>query len=67
MTQAATSDPCLRDWLNWVVESDEAPMFVKTVAEAASIADLSNYALLRPVLLQLKRQHPQPTGSLFSD
>jgi len=34
------------------------PTFVKTVAEAAFIADLLDYALLRPVLLQLKRQTP---------
>jgi hypothetical protein len=33
-------------------------MFVRTVAEAAFLADSPNYALLRQVLLKLKRQRP---------
>lgn len=56
------------DWLRWAAaEVGEVPMFVKRIAEAATIADLPNYALLRPVLLILKRQYPQPSGSLLSD
>jgi len=48
----------LTDWLRWASESHEVPMFVRTVAEAAFLADSPNYALLRPVLLKLKRQRP---------
>jgi hypothetical protein len=40
---SASTDPELRDWLRWASESGEVPMFVRTVAEAASIADLPNY------------------------
>jgi len=32
------------------------PTFVKTVADAAFIADMADYSLLRPVLLELKRR-----------
>ena len=39
--------------LNQRLESCEIPCFVQTVAEAASIAELPHYALLRPVLLEL--------------
>jgi hypothetical protein len=67
MLYTANDDSDLRDWLWWAEDGGEAPLFVKTVAEAASIADLSNYALLRPVLLELMRQHPQPASSLFTD
>jgi hypothetical protein len=31
-------------------------MFIRTIAEAAAIPDLPQYALLRPVLMELKRQ-----------
>lgn len=58
MLFSANDDPELREWLRWAEESGQAPIFVKTLAEAASIADLPNYALLRPVLLELKRRVP---------
>jgi hypothetical protein len=58
MTYSANTDPELTDWLRWASESHEVPMFVRTVAEAAFLADSPNYALLRPVLLKLKRQRP---------
>jgi len=61
MIYSANTDPELTDWLHWAFESHEVPMFVQTVAEAAFLADLRNYALLRPVLLKLKRQNPRPT------
>src|SRR5260370_41547626 len=35
-------------------ESGEVPMFIRTIAEAAIIADLPHYNLLRTVLLELK-------------
>jgi hypothetical protein len=37
-------------------------MFVKTVAEAAFLADSPHYALLRPVLLELKQNTATTTG-----
>lgn len=67
MLYTAKNDADLRDWILWAGESNEVPMFVKTIAEAAFIADLSHYDLLRPVLLKLKKRYPQPTGSLFTD
>lgn len=54
MPYSANTDPDLHDWLRWASESGQVPTFAKTVAEAALIADLLDYALLRPVLLQLK-------------
>jgi hypothetical protein len=56
---SANTDPELTDWLRWASESGEVPYFVKTLAEAALIADLPHYALLRPVLLELKREMPR--------
>jgi hypothetical protein len=38
MIYSANTDPELTDWLRWAAaESSQVPMFVKTVAEAASI------------------------------
>ncbi len=56
MIYTSHNDPDLRNWLRWAFESHEVPMFVQTVAEAAFLADSRNHALLRPVLLELKRQ-----------
>ncbi len=60
MMLSANTDPELRDWLRWAAEGGNTPMFVRTVAEAALMACTPDYVLLRPVLLELKRQHPQP-------
>jgi hypothetical protein len=35
-------------------------MFVRTVAEAARMSCIPDYVLLRPVLVELKRQYPEP-------
>ncbi|MGA2631226.1 MAG: hypothetical protein ABSG54_13570 [Terriglobia bacterium] len=53
-------DTELRQWLHWAEDGGKAPMFVRTVATAARMACMPDYALLRPVLLELKRQHPEP-------
>ena len=58
MNHSANTDPELTYWLRWASESGQVPTFAKTVAEAALIADLLDYALLRPVLLELKRSDP---------
>jgi hypothetical protein len=34
--------------------------FLKVTAEAALLADLKHYDLLRPVLLELKKEWPKP-------
>jgi hypothetical protein len=56
---SANTDPELRQWLRWAFECGKVPMFVRTVAEAALLACSPDYALLRPVLLELKRRHPE--------
>ncbi len=55
----ANTDPELRDWLHWASESAKTPVFVRTVAEAALGACVPDYALLRPVLIELKRRYPE--------
>jgi hypothetical protein len=59
MNYSANTDPELADWLRWVSEGSEVPSFVRKIAKASLLADLPNYALLRPVLLELMRQKPR--------
>jgi hypothetical protein len=59
MIYSPHTDPDLAEWIRWASESGEVPSFTKEIAEAALMADLPHYALLRPVLLELKRQHPE--------
>jgi hypothetical protein len=40
-------------WLRWASKRGNSPAFVRTVAEAARIACFPDYALLRPVLVNL--------------
>ena len=54
---SANTDLELREWLRWASESGNTPTFVRTVAEAALMACLPDYELLRPVLLELKRRY----------
>jgi hypothetical protein len=56
---SARIDPELSRWLRWASERGNTPMFVRTVAEADLIACLPDYALLRPVLLELKPRNPE--------
>jgi hypothetical protein len=49
----------LDHWLRWASESGSTPMFVRTVAEAARMACMPDYVLLRPVLHELKRRYPE--------
>jgi len=62
MMDSASADPELRQWLRWASESGKVPSYVRTVAEAALLACVPDYGLLRPVLLKLKRRHPEPCG-----
>jgi len=50
-------------WLRWASEGG-TPTFVRTIAEAALIACVPNYELLQPVLVELKRRHPEPSADL---
>lgn len=59
MMDSANTDPELRDWLRWASEGGRTPMFVRTVATAARMACSPDYALLRPLLLELKRRYPE--------
>jgi hypothetical protein len=52
------TDPELRDWLRWASESANTPVFVPTFGQGALIDCLPDYALPRPVLLELKRRYP---------
>jgi hypothetical protein len=56
---SAHTDPDLSQWLRWASERGNTPMFVRTVAEAAHLACLPDYVLLRPALLELKRRYPE--------
>ena len=56
---SANTDLELREWLRWASESARTPSFVRTVAQAALIACIPDYLLLRPVLLELKRRYPE--------
>ena len=57
MYSAATDDE-LRDWLCFA--DQHGPSFLQRIVEAAFTADLKNYALLRPLLLELKKEWPRP-------
>jgi hypothetical protein len=61
LAHSPTTDPLLRDWLRWASENHDVPVFVKSVAENALIADSPRYALSRPLLLELKQQYPRFT------
>jgi hypothetical protein len=55
---SSSTDEELHDWLYWAEESGNS--FLKVTAEAALLADLKHYDLLRPVLLELKKEWPKP-------
>ena len=49
-------DAELYDWLRWADQHGSG--FLRAIAEAAFVADLKHYNLLRPVLVELKRAWP---------
>ena len=55
---SAYTDTELHDWLRWAEENGCG--FLRVTAEAALIADLKHYNLLRPALLELKQEWPKP-------
>lgn len=59
MMDSRRTDPELSQWLRWASERGKVPMFVRTVAEAARMACIPDFVLLRPVLLELRRRYPE--------
>ncbi len=57
MMDSAFTDLELHDWLRWASEGGKVPTFVRTVADAARMACIPDYILLRPVLVELRRRH----------
>ena len=53
---SATTDNELHDWLASAAEHGTS--FLRAIAEAAFLSDLKHYRVLRPVLLNLKKMHP---------
>lgn len=49
-------DAELYDWLRWA--DQHGGSFLRAIAEAAFLADLKHYNMLRPVLLELRMQWP---------
>jgi hypothetical protein len=55
----ATNDDELLDWLlNAANPSRHAGHFVRSIAEAGLRADVLNYRIIRPALLELKAKYP---------
>jgi len=52
-------DAELYDWLRRAEDAREGN-FLRAIAEAAFIADAKHYILLRPLLLELKKQSLSP-------
>jgi len=63
MNDSACTDPELYDWLRWASEGGKVPSFMPTVAEAALLACLPDYAPLRTVEDLVKLwESKQPRG-----
>jgi hypothetical protein len=58
VTDSPHTGPEFHDWLRWASERGNTPTFVCKVAEAALIACIPDYLLLRPVLIELKQRYP---------
>jgi len=59
MMDSANTDLELRQWLRWAFKVGKVPVFVRTIDENALLACIPDYELLRPVLLDLRRRHPE--------
>jgi hypothetical protein len=55
-------DTELYDWLRWAEENGTS--FLRRIADAAFVADLKNYNLIRPALLKLKEANPRTGWSM---
>jgi hypothetical protein len=54
---SANTDNELHDWL--ISASERGTSFLHAIAEAAFLSDLKHYRLLRPILLSLRKMHPE--------
>jgi len=53
--------------LEWLASADQfGGSFVRSVARAALVADRENYALIRPLIMELRRKYPkyEPTDAV---
>jgi hypothetical protein len=64
MLYCASDDPDLRDWLNY--QAEHGCNFLRSLADAAKLANIAQYAILRPALVMFRAQTPEP-GSMTAD
>ncbi len=62
MDDSGLTDPELRDWLRWASEGGKVPSFVCTVTQAALVACIPDYELLRLVPVEMKRLNTPPSA-----
>ncbi len=60
----ALDDPELARCLQGAARGGNVPSFVRTLVEAAIYACTSDYVLLQPVLIELRRRHPEASCRL---
>jgi hypothetical protein len=64
MLYSSNDDLELRNWLNYQLE--HGGNFLRSLADAAKLADIAQYAILRPALVMFRAQSPEP-GSMVVD
>lgn len=64
MLYSAETDPELREWLRF--QSESKSNFGRALVEAAKMAELGEYALLRPALVALRARYPEPTSKVVT-
>lgn len=62
MLYTADNDPELQKWLKHQVETGSG--FVRSVAKLATEANVHDFQVLRPTLVTLRSQHPEPDSSV---
>jgi hypothetical protein len=62
MLYTADDDPELREWIDY--QSANGGHFVRSVAKAAGIASMTEYFAIRPSLVRLRAQHPEPGATV---
>lgn len=59
---SVATDTELHDWIRYQAENGNS--FMRTLSEAAMLADIPSYLLLRPVLLQFRQLYPLDSKSM---
>lgn len=62
MLYTAVTDPELRNWVEF--QSKNGTDFLRSIANAAKIADVAEYYLLRPALVMFRSQFPEPNSTV---